>query len=372
MCSFDEHIISKNKIMQKSFLILFIFLISFIDGFSQNKNQEAEAILTDLITRDITTGAVAGYSVGGKTIWKSAVGYADKKSNTKFTSTTITRIASITKLFTAIGVMQLAEQNLVNIDEPIQKYVSNFPKKKKGTITVRHLLEHTSGISGYKNNKERESKKEYPRMVDAMNVFKNRKLKFKPGTDYSYTTYGYVVLGVLIENVTGKTYEEYIQKNVLDKAGMKNTKLEKFGVHVENKSSLYSKRKSEIKEVATNNLSNRIPAGGYYSTIDDLLAFGNAIINNKLVKESTLTLMTQNNGLKKEGNPHAIGWFMYGGKQNPSGAIGHSGGQSGVSAQIIIIPGTKTVSVALANTSRVWGDVFGVCAKLIGVSKKSE
>jgi CubicO group peptidase (beta-lactamase class C family) len=359
--------------MQKSFSILFIFLISFIDGFSQNKTQEAETILTDLITRNITTGAIAGYSVNGETIWKSAVGYANKKNNTEFTSNTITRIASITKLFTAVGVMQLVEQDLVNIDEPIQKYVPSFPKKKKGTITVRHLLEHTSGINGYKNNKERESKKEYPRMVDAMNVFKNRKLKFKPGTAYSYTTYGYVILGVLIENVTGKTYEAYIQENVLDKAGMKNTKLDKFGTVVENKSSLYHRdRKGRIKEAATNNLSNRIPAGGYYSTVDDLLAFGNAIINHTLIQESTLTLMTQNNGLKKEGNPHAIGWFMYGGKQNPSGALGHSGGQTGVSGQIIIIPGTKTVSVALANTSGVWGDVFGVTAKLIGVSKKNE
>ncbi|MFY0629308.1 MAG: beta-lactamase family protein [Flavobacteriaceae bacterium] len=358
--------------MQKSFLILSAFLISFTNGFSQSKTQEAQSVLDDLITRNITAGAVAGYSVDGKIIWKSAVGYADKKNNTQFTTNTITRIASITKLFTAIGVMQLVEQNLVNIDEPIQKYVPSFPKKKKRTITVRHLLEHTSGIDGYKNNKERESKKEYPKMTDAMDVFKKRKLKFKPGTAYSYTTYGYVVLGVLIENVTGKTYEAYIQENVLDKAGMKNTKVEKFGVPVKNKSSLYSKRKGGIKEMATNNLSNRIPAGGYYSTVDDLLAFGNAVINHKLIQENTLTLMTQNNGLKKEGNPHAIGWFMYGGKQNPSGAIGHSGGQTGVSAQIVIIPSTKTVSVALANTSRVWGDIFGVCAKLIGVSKRNE
>ena len=364
--------IFKTYIMKKSFLLLFIFFISFINGFSQDKNQEAQSLLDDLMNRNMTAGVVAGYSVDGKTIWKSAAGYADRAKNIPMSSNTITRIASITKLFTAIAVMQLVEQDLVNIDDPIQKYVPSFPKKKKGTITVRHLLEHSSGIGGYKNNKERETQKEYPKLTDAMDVFKKRKLKFKPGTNYSYTTYGYVVLGVLIENVTGITYEEYIQKNILDKAGMKNTKIEKFGVMVPNKSALYSKSKGGIKKVPTNNLSNRIPAGGYYSTVDDMLAFGNAVIDNKLIRESTLTLMTQNNGLKKEGNPQGFGWFLYGGKPNHAAAIGHSAGQTGVSGQLLIVPKTKTVTIALANTSRVWSDLFGVSAKLIGVSKKSD
>lgn len=358
--------------MKKSFSLLFVFFVCLTNGFAQDKNQEAQSLLDDLMNRNITTGTVAGYSVNGKTIWKSAAGYANRKDKVPMTENTITRIASITKAFTAIAVMQLVEQNLVNVDSPIQKYVPSFPKKKKGTITVRHLLEHSSGIDGYKNNKERETKKEYPRLTDAMNVFKNRKLKFKPGTDYSYTTYGYVVLGVLIENVSGISYEEYIQKNIFDKAGMIHTKLEKFGVPVENKSSLYSNRKGKIMEPETNNLSNRIPAGGYYSTVDDMLAFGNAVIENKLIKESTLALMTQNNGLKKEGNPQGFGWFLYGGKQTPNRVIGHSAGQTGVSGQLLIIPETKTVTVALANTSRVWGDLFGVSAKLVGVSKKSE
>lgn len=359
--------------MQKSFSLLILFLFSFTIGFSQNKTQQADALLNKLITDNISSGAVAGYSINGETIWKSAAGFTNKKKNILFKENTYTRIASITKAFTAVAVMQLVEQNLVKVDDPIQKYVPNFPKNKKGTITVRHLLEHSSGIKGYKNNKERETKKEYPNMIDAMNVFKNRKLAFKPGTDYSYTTYGYVVLGVLIENVSGKTYEEYIQKNIFDKAGMKNTKLEKFGIVVQNKSSLYHlNKKRKVEEVETNNLSNRIPAGGYYSTVDDLLAFGNAVIENKLIKENTLALMTTNNGLKKEGNPQGFGWFLYGGKPNHAAIIGHSAGQTGVSGQFFIIPQRKTVLVVLANTSGVWGDTFGVCAKLIGISKNDE
>lgn len=358
--------------MKKIILLFFIVCINFQYGFSQSKNQQAQSFLDDLITRNMTTGVVGGYSVNGKTTWKSAAGYADKKNDVLMSANTITRIASITKSFTAVAVMQLVEQNLVNLDDPIQKYVPSFPEKKKGSITVRHLLEHSSGIDGYKNNQERETQKEYPRLTDAMQVFKDRKLKFTPGTNYNYTTYGYVVLGVLIENVSGETYEEYIQKNIFEKAGMKNTKLEKFGTSVPNKSSLYRRdRKGRIKEATTNNLSNRIPAGGYYSTVDDILAFGNAIIENRLIQQKTLTLMTQNNGLKKEGNPQGFGWFLYGGKPNPENVIGHSGGQTGVSAQFLIIPKTKTVTVVLANTSAIWGDVFGACAQIINFFKES-
>lgn len=352
--------------------ILFIFFIGLFNGLSQEKNKKAQLLLEDLTNRNLTTGVVAGYSVDGKTVWTSAAGFADKKENISMTKNTLTRIASITKPFTAVAVMQLVEKGLVNIDDPIQKYIPSFPKKKKGTITVRNLLEHTSGIDGYKNNKERETKKEYPTLTDAMNVFKDRKLKFKPGTDCLYTSYGYVVLGVLIENVSGKTYEEYMQENIFDPAGMKNTKLDKYGVSVANKSALYSRRKEKIIEMSPTNLSNRIPAGGYYSTVDDILAFGNAIIENKLITENSLQLLTTDHGLKKEGNPLGMGWFLYGGQPNPEIVIGHSGGQTGVSSQFFVIPQTKTVIVTLANTSRVWGDVFGVCAKLLELSKEKE
>ena len=359
--------------MKKSFLFLFAIFFSLTLGHSQDKNQKADNILNELITKNVATGAVAGYSKDGKTVWTSATGHADKKNNVLFQKDTKTRIASITKSFTAIAVMQLVEKGLVDINASIQTYVPNFPKKKRGTITVKHLLEHSSGLGAYKNNKERETKKEYPTLTDAMSVFKSRKLEFKPGTNYAYTTYGYVVLGLLIENVSGKTYAEYIEENIFRPAGMKNTHLEKYGVEVANKSALYSRnKKGIIKEMPTNNLSNRIPAGGYYSTVDDLLAFGNAVLEHKLIEESTLQQMTQNNGLKKEGNPQGFGWFLYGGKENTEGVIGHSGGQTGSSTQILIIPSTKRVVVTLANTSRVWPEVFGVCANVLNAFRENK
>lgn len=359
--------------MRTTFILL-VTLLGFVTiSFSQTKDQDPSLLLEKFITDNVAVGAVAGCAVDGEIKWQSAVGYADKKKRTPFKVNTITRVASVVKLFTAVAVMQLVEQGLIDLNDPIQKYISDFPKSKFGTITVKQLLNHTSGIGGYKSAKEAETKKEYPSLTDAMNVFKNRKLLFKPGTQYSYSTYGYVVLGVLIERVSGVSYEDYMQKNILDKAGMKHTGIEKFGIHISNKSSLYHRnRKGKIKSATVNNLSNRIPGGGFYTTLEDILKFGDAVINNLLISEKTLTSMFENNGLKKGGNAHGIGWFMYAQKPNNSAVIGHSGEQSGCSAQLMIVPKSKTVVVVMANTSGSWKEAITLSAKLITISEKSK
>jgi len=359
--------------MRTSFILIVTLLCFVTVSFSQTKDQDPSSLLEKFISDNVAVGAVAGYAVDGEILWQSAVGYADKKKRTPFKISTITRVASVVKLFTAVAVMQLVEQGLVNLNDPIHKYISDFPKSKLGAITVKQLLNHTSGIGGYKSAKEAQTKKEYPTLTDAMNVFKNRKLLFKPGIQYSYSTYGYVVLGVLIERVSGDSYENYMQKNILDKAGMKNTGIEKFGVQISNKSNLYHRnRKGKIKNSFANNLSNRIPGGGFYTTLEDMFKFGNAIINNLLISQKTLTSMFENNGLKKGGNAHGIGWFMYAQKPNNSAVIGHSGEQTGCSAQLMIVPKSKTVVMVMANTSGSWKEAITLLAKLIAISEKGK
>lgn len=359
--------------MRTSFILAVTLLFNVATGFSQTQNQEASSLLEKFISDNIAVGAVAGYSINGEVKWQSAVGYSDRKKRTPFTIETVSRVASVVKIFTAVAVMQLVEQGLINIDDSVQKYVPDFPKSKFGTITIKQLLHHTSGIGGYKSAKEAETKKEFPTLTDAMNVFKDRKLRFRPGSQYYYSTYGYVLLGVLIERVSGISYEKYIQKNILDKAGMKHTAIEKFGVSVPNKSSLYHRnRKGKLKNASYNNLSNRIPGGGFQTTLNDMFKFGDAIIANKLISEKTLTAMFENNGLKKGGNAHGIGWFMYAQKPNNAAVIGHSGEQTGCSAQLMIIPKSKTVVMVMANTSGSRKEALILAANLIGISEKSK
>ena len=226
-------------------------------------------------------------------------------------------------------------------------------------------------MDSYQSNKERETKKEYASLEAATTIFKDRELRTAPGTAFHYTSYGYVLLGMIIENVSGLSYAEYIQTHIWDKAGMDNTGIVVYNNAPEGSTEIYHRhRKNKIKTAEENNLSNRIPAGGFYTTAEDLLKFGQAIIDNTLVSEETLNLMIQHHSLEKYANGYGLGWFLYGPRENEGGLIGHSGAQTGVSSQLFIIPKRKMVFVILANTSGSWNDVIQSTANIIGVFNK--
>lgn len=333
--------------------ILFLFTLICT---AQEKNKKEHAILDDLINENLAVGAAIGYSAGDSILWYSAKGYSNKEEGKSMQSDTKMRMASIAKSMTALAVMQLVEKGTLDLDTPIQTYIPDFPKHPKSQITTRHLLSHTSGISGYKDNKESNIQTEYATLYDALGLFKDRDLLFEPGTKYSYTTYGYTVLGVIIEKVSGLTFEEYMQKNIWDKAEMKDTGVDKFGVQLENESKLYHRKrggKAKPKEGPENNLSNRIPGGGLYTTIEDILKFGKAVLNDVFVSRKTLDLMRQHHSLEKERNAYGFGWFLYARKPNEGALIGHSGGQMGCSSFLFIAPEKEVVVAILTNTSRI-------------------
>lgn len=318
-------------------------------------------------------GAVAGISQGDSILWKSSNGYMDLKNHKKATLTMRTRIASISKPMTAIAVMQLFEKGLIQLNEPIQTYIKEFPSSSTNKITVRHLLNHTSGIKGYASAKEAETRKNYSTLTEAMNAFKDRDLHAEPGTEYNYTTYGYVILGVLIERVSGISFEAYMEKNIWEKAGMNSTGVEHYKQTYENKTQLYSKRRNgKVKHIKKgNNLSNRVPGGGFYSTLEDMLKFGQAVLNNTFIKPETLKMMLEDTGRKKEGNPYGLGWFMYGAAPTPEKVFGHGGAQTGASTDLFIIPSEQKVIVLLSNTSRV-GETTGTAVGILRAFKKKE
>ncbi len=358
----------KNNEMKK--LIILIALFIGFESAAQDKAAKAQALLDQLITENNIIGGAAGYSIDGKTEWQSAQGFADKDASIKFSPTTITRLASIAKPMTAIAVMQLVEKGLIDLDTPIQTYIPDYPKHATTQITTRHLLSHTSGIGGYQGGKEAETTKEYASLYDALEIFKDRKLLFEPGTQYSYTTYGYTVLGVIVERASGMKFEDYMKQNIWDKAGMINTGVEKYGQKQPNQSSLYHRnRKGKTREGKENNLSNRIPGGGVYTTVEDMLKFGNAVINNTFVKERTMDLMREHHSLEKERNGYGFGWFLYNPKPNEGAIIGHSGEQTGSSTQLVIIPSLKIVSVILTNTSGNFNSVTPAAFNLVNIAR---
>ncbi len=333
-----------------------------------SKDTDLDSLFEEEIINQGIVGAAAAYSINGETIWETVGGYSDEKTKQSFQKNTKVRMASIAKSMTAIAIMQLVEKGLLDLDAPIQNYVPNYPKQTKTQITTRHLLSHTSGIDGYKNTKEAETQINYPTLDDAITIFKNRPLLFEPGTGYNYTTYGYTLLGLILENISGLTYEDYMRKNIWDIAEMNNTGIDVYGKDEGNSSKLYSKRRNgKTIEGTENNLSNRVPGGGFYTTIGDMMKFGNSVIENTLIKRETLDLMRQRHSVNTE-SKYGFGWFLYTPAPNEGRLIGHGGAQMGCSSQLFIVPDEGVVSVVLANTSRT--EVTGFAAKLAKLALK--
>lgn len=336
-----------------SSFLLFVLSSSVVAQIQVNQSK-ADSLLLTLVSEGYTQGVAAAMAIDGITAWIKADGTIDANGKVAHKTNTKNRTASIAKPITAVAVMQLVENGKLDLDAPIQTYLPDFPKSNLGDITTRHLLNQTSGIDAYQG-KEAATQKEYSTLNDAMKVFSNRPLLFKPGTKYFYTTYGYVVLGAIIEKASGMDYGSYMQVNIFDPAGMTNSGIEKFGKKYENKSGIFhAKKKGKISIVKNvNNLSNRVPAGGFYSTAEDLLAFGDALLSGKLISEASMEDMFFDPGIrpKDAGNPYTKGWHIYGNSDKLGRVMGHSGGQYGASSQLMVLPKIKTVIVIMANTS---------------------
>jgi CubicO group peptidase (beta-lactamase class C family) len=359
--------------MKNQVFITITILFQLLQSNAQEINTEANKQLQALVNDGHIIGGAAGITIDDELIWQNNVGYDNRGAKKQFNLNTKTRTASIAKPMTAIAIMQLVEKGLIELNDPVESFIPDYPKLSENKITIKHLLSHTSGITGYKNGKEAETKINYASLSEALKLFQNRPLLFEPGTQYSYTTYGYTVLGVVIEKVTGLTFETYMQKHIWDKSKMTETGVEKYGVEVPSESLLYHKiKKGKIKEGKENNLSNRLPGGGFYSTLGDLLKFGNAVLNNTLISESSLNVMREHHSLEKVNNGYGFGWFLYGRMPNEGVIIGHTGEQTGVSAHLFLIPKSKTVIAVISNTSGSLKEVSTLGGYLIGLSKKDK
>jgi CubicO group peptidase (beta-lactamase class C family) len=331
---------------------VFLFLLVSVQLLNAQVKNVADSILEKSVVNKQFAGIAAGVLQNGKVSWEDGAGFSDMNQELPFTPSTKTRIASLVKPMTAIAIMQLYEKGKVDLDVPIQRYLPDYPQKEKGTITIRQLLQHTSGTPAYKGMKEINNKVQYDSIAAAVAIFKNRELVSFPGKEYHYSTYGYVLLGYIIEEVSGMSYGDYMQKFIWDKAGMSNTGIEDFTADYPGKSLLYRKNdKGKFYEEEKTNLSDRIPGGGVYSTLDDLLKFAKAILENKLIKESTFDLMLIPPKEIDETNNYGLGWNMYTEKQGFTYAFGHTGSQRGSSGQLIILPNRNACIVVISNTT---------------------
>ena len=285
-------------------------------GTLHDETRLALARLVDEHRRAIGAPAIsAAVVVDGRIAWADGFGQADLEQEVPAHADTVYRIASISKPVAATAVMQLVERGLVGLDDPIQKYVPDFPRKPEGEIRLRHLLTHTSGIRHYKGD-EFNSREYFATTAAAFRIFEDDPLLFAPGSKYQYSTYGYNLLAAVVEKVSGLPYEQYIQAHVFTPAGMTTARLEHPEDLVRHRARQYTKDTRPAPAFPLRNapyvdLSYKWAGGGIIATALDLARFDIALNDGRLLKPATLQQMyTPARLTSGQETGYGLGWMV--------------------------------------------------------------
>jgi CubicO group peptidase (beta-lactamase class C family) len=277
----------------------------------------------------------------GKIIYEKAFGMADRELNVPNAIQTKFEIGSITKQFTAAAILQLVQAGKICLDDKLNRYFPDFPKAD--SVTIQMLLTHTSGIKNYTEIPEFSKICTLPFEKDTMvALIKKQPFDFSPGSQMSYSSSGYYLLGYIIEKVTGKSYSDYVFENVIQKAGLKNTSVNRWDTVLSYRAKGYRKTPTEWKNAFYISMEGPYSAGAIISTTEDLYQWNNALFSDKILSRDLFTKMTTPY-LNHYGYGLIIDTF-----QNHL-RIAHSGGIPGFASSLSRFPSDEVIIAGLSN-----------------------
>ncbi|MET0244611.1 MAG: serine hydrolase domain-containing protein, partial [Flavitalea sp.] len=327
--------------MMRNTVLIFTLLVSFAAS-AQTEQQKMDELMNAYTSMYKFNGTVL-VAKKGKVLFSKGYGYRISKDSAKNTPNTIYQIGSITKQFTSAIILKLQEQRKLNIDDKISKYFPGYPKGD--SITIKNLLTHTSGIFNYTENQKfmQATMSKVVSKDSLMAQFRDVPLNFSPGTKYSYSNSGYVLLGLIIEKITGKPYETVIREQIFGPLKMTNSGFDFKNLKSDDKAAGYSIYKQSIKMTAViADSTTSYSAGAIFSTTGDLLKWHNALQSTKLLSKQSLQ-QAYAPLLEK----YALGWAVdtIFGQQT----VMHGGGIFGFNTNIQRLPGDDVVVVLLCN-----------------------
>jgi CubicO group peptidase (beta-lactamase class C family) len=327
------------------------------DAWSEAKMSEAEAVkeierhVERAASQDRFSGVVL-VGKGDKIIFNKVYGMAEKgfcaanRLDTKF------NLGSMNKMFTSVAIAQLVESGKLSYEDRLIKVLPDYPNKEAAEkITVHQLLTHTSGLGDYFSPEFFQNREKFKNPQDYLPVFGNRRLLFEPGTSWRYSNFGFVVLGAIIEKLSGKNYFDYVRDHIFAPAGMKDTASYAMDEVVPNLAVGYTRFGGDdplgIDPRRANFLSlpwRGSPAGGGYSTAPDLFKFSQALRKNRLVKAELTEKITSGKVDSAFGSKYGYGFDTE--EMNGKSVRGHSGGAPGINSHLQMFwDGSYTVIV---------------------------
>ena len=345
---------SKHSLLKINFIGIFVLLSTINVSFGQTRTEQFDELINLYTEYGQFNGSVL-IAEKGEIIYKKGFGLANMEWDIPNQYDTKHRLGSITKQFTSMLIIQLVEQGKLKLNVPIITYLPDYPKSNGEKITIHHLLTHSSGIANYTSfpNFFQDNSRNPYSPEEFVDVFADSTLEFIPGEKFAYSNSGYFLLGVIIEKVTGKSYEQLLQENILTPLKMNNTGYDHHGTILKNRASGYEKSGSGYINAPYLDMSIPYAAGSLYSTVEDLYLWDQVLYTDKLLpKEYMDLLFTQH--ISAFGGHYGYGWSVKKvsiGKKNDSiMVIRHAGGINGFSTLIIRIPSDKNLIVLFNNT----------------------
>lgn len=312
---------------------------------SESSASRAQRFCEKLRSAEKAPALCAAVWKAGSIVWSRAVGESDLEDGAPATPQTLFRIGSVSKLLTAAAAARLFERGALDLDAPIQRYVPSFPEKS-GQITPRLLLGHLSGVRHYSAGEYLNSKR-YTSVGDTLAAIRDAPLLHAPGSKYSYSSYGFNLLGAALERAASQDFASLIRRDVLQPLGMQRTIPDDHRAILAGRARYYSLSDGRIENAPDTDLSDRLPSGGYLSTAEELVRFGGAHLAGVYLNPATRTLMfTSQRTTEGKETGVGLGWRI--------GAVAnrrvyHHGGDAIGGRAFILLRPDDSMAVALTS-----------------------
>lgn len=348
----------KTKSIYSSLKLPLLTLIALLFcnlSFSQSITEQLDKLINTYTEYGKFNGSVL-VANQGKVIFTKGFGMANMEWDIPNKPNTKHRLGSITKQFTAMLILQLAAENKLDLQAPITTYLPDYPKETGDKITTHHLLTHTSGIPNYTSFPDffqNESRNPYT-PDEFVKKFDAKSLDFEPGEKFSYSNSGYFLLGVIIEKVTGKSYEQMLNDHIFSPLNMTDSGYDNHDDILKNRATGYEKNGNAFVNSKYLDMSIPYAAGSLYSTVEDLYKWDQALYTNSILPKEYMDMYFKPYISAFGNNSYAYGWCV---GKSPIGkstdsiyTISHGGGINGFNTIISRAPSDKSLVVLLNNT----------------------
>ncbi len=310
----------------------------------------SQALIREIMENQGVPGASVAVGIGDEIVWSEGFGWADLEQGVPVTTLTKFRIGSVSKTLTASALGILLDRGRLNLDAPVQDYVPGFPIKR-WPFTTRQLGGHIAGVRHYRG-REMYAARRYPTVESGLEIFADDTLLFEPGTDYTYSSYGWNLLSAVLEGASGRDFLGFMADEVFEPLGLRHTVADHTDSIVAHRTSFYEEeRGGGIVNAPYVDNSYKWAGGGFLSTPEDLVRFAQAHMEPGFLRAETLEVLQTPQTLRSgESTGYGIGWRTYT-QEDGDLMLGHSGGSVGGSTLMVMVPEHDIVVAGVVNIS---------------------